>query len=269
MTDNPSINPGAPLSAADLEVFLGGILIDPVTITYEVLDPSTVTAVDEDGLAVSGRTPFQEGEGRYSARNTVLPLTAPAGQYTIEWTIKKTVPLAPIMTVRTFVLLSEPAVDAARDGQSRRDVPDTKDLVNYRALVLDNGSDDTKWAFFNSELVAFLDRAVTVHTKGLRTYLVDATPDDVAMALYIAQCSFFRAVAKSRTRFFRWQDSSEQVDKSMQPDQLNRICRGLMAEYEGIQRRRLDEREEGLSAPGARDLAQFTPKRARSVGRRL
>ena len=35
---------------------------------------------------------------------------------------------------------------------SKRDIPDTPNITTLRKLISDNDPDDTKWAFFNSEL---------------------------------------------------------------------------------------------------------------------
>lgn len=231
---------GTPLSVLDQRVFLDGVLVDADTITYS-LTKSAVPVTDEDGIAVTGRTPLQVGTGHYSAGNTVLDSTSlPGTDYVIEWSIKKTAAAAVITRSESFELLSSEAEDPTRDGVSRRDIADTTNLKELRGRIKDNKSDDTKWAFFNSELQSFLDRAIAQHTGSERTEL-DATEDDLAMAMQLAHAYALHSLATDKVRFFKWRDGNESVDKSMLPQNCIRLANSILDQYNAEMDRRLEK----------------------------
>ncbi len=264
MSTPPVVKPGTPLTAVDVEVFLAGVLVDATAITYEIRDPGGAVANDEDGIAVSGYAGRKVGTGRYDAGAVVLPQTAAAGTYTITWTITR--PSQPAITrAKTFVVETGQVEDAAKDGTSRRDIPDTANINTLRSLMKDVNPDETRWAFFNSELQDYVEKAITVHTAGARTE-ASATPDDIAMSMFLAQCSGYEALASNSSRRFRWQDGNESVDKSMQANQLIALCKALMDKYDKIRKQRADELQAGTTPTDpARDLAVFIPRRARRL----
>lgn len=242
---------GVPASAVEKVFFLAGVPVDPVEAAYAFTGPDGAAGIDEDGLAISGRAPLRSGDGRFHAGNTVLPPTAPAGTWTVTWTYRKVVGGPELSVSETFEVVETAAQEPTREGVTRRDIPGTPNLLELRTRIQDRGPDDTRWAFFNGELQAFLDRAIARHTRGRRSEAA-ATPDDIALAMLLAHASALHALATDKTKFFRWQDQGEAVDKSMQPRTLVEIARNLLAEYEGTMKRRLEEEKAGR---GGRDVA--------------
>ena len=236
-----------PLSALDWHCFLAGVLVDPVVVSYTIRDGSLAIVSDEDGLLIQGRPGRRVGVGRFDAGNTVLGGTLPTGTYSIEWTFQKT-PGYPVARAEVFFdLVDRLPEDPTREEVSRRDTPDAPLVSELRTRIQDLAPDDRKWAFFNSELKTFVVRALAMHTEGRRNEST-ATDDDVAMVMLLAHASALRALATDRSRFFRWQDGNEAVDKSMIPKTLLDICGSLMDEYRTITKRRIDERASGAGS---------------------
>jgi len=250
-----TVKAGAPLSGLDKHVFLGGVLVDPAEISYEILGPDSMIADDEDGVPITARAPVQRSIGNYHAGNTVLAGDAALGAYTIVWRVRK-LPAGSIVDHPAEFEIAAELEDATREGVSRRDVSDTEAVTALRALIHDNAADDTRWAFFNSELATMVEHAVIRHTSGRRTLAI-AVGDDLSMSLMLAQCAALQSLAADRSRFFRWQDGSEAVDKSMQPASLVAICNSIMAQYRALVQKRLDEDDRALDQARAGRLMVF------------
>lgn len=254
---------GAPLTGVDHHVWLAGVLVDPESISFEIKDPAGSVAVDEDGVAITGRAPIKLETGVYHAGNTVLPADAATGLYSAIWSVVK-VPSGPvILSTEAFEVVEAFAHDPETEGQSRDDVAETENIRKLRAKIKDTNPDSTKRAFFNSELQELLDDALAKHTEGRRDEAA-ATSDDVAMALLLAVADAMLALGTDRSKFFRWIDGNEQVDKTKATDQLAALSKAAVAQYTQLRKLRQKDEELGVSpkAP-ARELAQFTPRKAR------
>jgi hypothetical protein len=246
-----SVRRGAPASGVEKVFFLAGVPVDPVEVTYAFAEPGGSAGVDEDGITIADRVPLRSGAGRYHTGNTVLPLSAATGAWTVEWTYRKVTGGPELTATEPFEVVDTAVEEPTREAVTRRDVPDTANLLELRTRIQDRALDDTRWAFFNSELQTFLDRAIARHTRGQRSEAT-ASADDLGLAMLLAHAAALHALATDRSKFFRWQDQGEAVDKSMQPRMLVDIARNLIAEYEGTMKRRLEEEKAGR---GGREVA--------------
>ena len=246
-----------PLSVLDQQVFLGGVLTDPDTITYSLKDPSAVAGLDEDAAAVTARVPIRTGVGHYHAGNTILIDDTKLGIWEIEWTITKLPAGTPIIKKFPFSLAKVVIEDATRESVSRRDTPDTANIDALREMIGDNVPDDTSWAFFNSELQGFITKSVAIHTAALKT---EGSSDaaEIAQALTLSHAKVMYKLATDKRVFFKWKDGNESVDKTMQMSNCVKLAQALIDEYETLERLKLDTKKEtGFSSSPAGGLLEF------------
>jgi len=255
------IRAGVPADALDQWVFYNGDPIDPDSITYSITNPDTTPAVDEDGLAITDREPLAVGTGHFAAANTILPDSHPiTGLSTITWKVKKFPSSTEIEYEEEFEFITERTESPNRDERSRRDIADTDRINELRMRIGDLASDDTRWAFFNSELATIFERAVSRHTAGART-AATATADDVSLSMLLAHADVMTRLATDKVKFFLWKDGSETVDKSMQPRNCVGIAKQLMDQYAFERKMRVEEgKAAGFAAEPAGDLLFFRPR---------